>query len=260
MTSTFHPYLDLQQVAHRLLQTPHDQLARAVGAVDMERVARTRLGLEALDGLGEGLAEHVIVAVHALVLAGGVVVLAHDVVEERRGHLLQVDDLGVHDLAGLNGEVEEVLAALARVAAGYDDRGEGEVDVLLRNEGVDQRHGFIRVRIGEIRGELGVNQRKQKDTFSQSRDIMPPSGSTILMPLSISGLWDAVTMRPIAYDETESEKQHLLVIHASENADNAHADKNGRKHVVVHSESGSAVDKLRIRLWDALQVFVDGRV
>ena len=68
-----------------------------------------------------------------------------DVVEERRGHLLQVDNLGVHDLAGLNGEVEQVLAALARVAAGDDDRGEGEVDVLLRNEGVDQRHGFIRV-------------------------------------------------------------------------------------------------------------------
>ena len=53
------------------------------------------------------------------------------------------------------------------------------------------------------------------------------------------------------------EKAHLLVVHTPKNSDDSDADKNRRQHVVVHSESGSAVNELGVGLGNAFQMVVN---
>ena len=50
------------------------------------------------------------------------------------------------------------------------------------------------------------------------------------------------------------------MIHAAKNANDTNTDENRGKQVIMHSESSSSVDELRIRSRNTLQVIVDRRI
>lgn len=50
------------------------------------------------------------------------------------------------------------------------------------------------------------------------------------------------------------------MIHTAKNANDTNTDEDRGKQVVVHSESRSSVDELRIRFGNTLQMVIDRRV
>ena len=62
----------------------------------------------------------------------------------------------MHDFRRLDRKVQKILATLAGVATSDHDGVERKVNLLFRNEGVDQLQSRLRFRVCEVGGELAI--------------------------------------------------------------------------------------------------------
>ena len=91
-------------------------------------------------------------------------------------------------------------------------------------------------------------------------DYIPPFGSTIFTPLSHSGLWEAVVITPTAYELRGKAKNYLSKIFTAKHSDNSNTSKDGRKKIMLHSESSSSIEEFHVGLRNTLEEGTNLRV
>ena len=107
----------------------------------------------------------------------------------------------MHDLRGLDREVQKILAALARVAAHDHDGVHGKVDLLLGHEGVDQLQSRVGIRVRKIRGELAMTECK-------NNHLLPVQGHHTT--IGIHNLDTVVDLRVVRCSDHETDRLFVI--------------------------------------------------